>query len=172
MRARLSVEPGRAVVAQAAVALYTVGTIKHLPGIRTYVAVDGGMSDNPRPVLYGSGYEVFLPRAANAERPREVTVVGKHCESGDIVVPEGRVPQDLPVGDVLAVPGGRRLRLLHGLQLQQGAAPGSGLRPRRRRPRGRPPRDLRRPPPPRPVGASTAGARARDRCRLGGRTQA
>ena len=104
VRARLSVEPGRAVVAQAAVALYTVGTIKHLPGIRTYVAVDGGMSDNPRPVLYGSGYEVFLPRAANAERPREVTVVGKHCESGDIVVPEGRVPQDLAVGDVLAVP--------------------------------------------------------------------
>ena len=104
VRARLSVEPGRAVVAQAAVALYTVGTIKHLPGIRTYVAVDGGMSDNPRPVLYGSGYEVFLPRAATAERPREVTVVGKHCESGDIVVPEGRMPQDLAVGDVLGVP--------------------------------------------------------------------
>ena len=104
VRARLSVEPGRAVVAQAAVALYTVGTIKHLPGIRTYVAVDGGMSDNPRPVLYGSGYEVFLPRAATAERPREVTVVGKHCESGDIVVPEGWVPQDLAVGDVLGVP--------------------------------------------------------------------
>ena len=104
VRARLSVEPGRAVVAQAAVALYTVGTIKHLPGIRTYVAVDGGMSDNPRPVLYGSGYEVFLPRAAAAERPREVTVVGKHCESGDIVVPEGWVPQDLAVGDVLGVP--------------------------------------------------------------------
>ncbi len=104
VRARLSVEPGRAVVAQAAVALYTVGTIKHLPGIRTYVAVDGGMSDNPRPVLYGSGYEVFLPRAANAERPREVTVVGKHCESGDVLVADGWVPQDLAIGDVLGVP--------------------------------------------------------------------
>ena len=57
--ARLSVEPGRAITAAAAIALYTVGTVKDLPGIRTYVAVDGGMSDNPRPVLYGSGYEVL-----------------------------------------------------------------------------------------------------------------
>ena len=66
--ARLSVEPGRAIVAGAALTLYRVGTIKHLPGIRTYVAVDGGMSDNPRPVLYGSGYEAFLPRATTAPR--------------------------------------------------------------------------------------------------------
>ena len=101
--ARLSVEPGRAITASAAIALYTVGTVKELPGIRTYVAVDGGMSDNPRPVLYGSGYEAFLPRAA-AERPRAVSVVGKHCESGDILVADGRVPQDLAVGDVLGVP--------------------------------------------------------------------
>ena len=102
--ARLSVEPGRAIVASAAVALYTVGAVKDLPGIRTYVAVDGGMSDNPRPVLYGSGYEVFLPRAATAERPRAVRVVGKHCESGDVLVADGRVPQDLAPGDVLAIP--------------------------------------------------------------------
>ncbi|MCY4629747.1 MAG: diaminopimelate decarboxylase [bacterium] len=102
--ARLSVEPGRAITASAAIALYTVGTVKELPGIRTYVAVDGGMSDNPRPVLYGSGYEAFLPRAAAAERPRAVSVVGKHCESGDILVADGRVPQDLAVGDVLGVP--------------------------------------------------------------------
>ena len=58
---RLLVEPGRAIVASAAITVYTVGTIKDIPGIRTYVAVDGGMSDNPRPVLYGSGYETFLP---------------------------------------------------------------------------------------------------------------
>ena len=102
--ARLSVEPGRAIVASAAVALYTVGAVKDLPGIRTYVAVDGGMSDNPRPVLYGSGYEVFLPRAATAERPRAVRVVGKHCESGDVLVADGRVPQDLATGDVLGIP--------------------------------------------------------------------
>jgi diaminopimelate decarboxylase len=102
--ASVTAEPGRAVVARAAVTLYTVGTIKDLPGIRTYVAVDGGMSDNPRPVLYGSGYETFLPRAVAADRTRTVTVVGKHCESGDRLVVDGRVPADLRVGDVLATP--------------------------------------------------------------------
>jgi diaminopimelate decarboxylase len=101
---RLLVEPGRAIVASAAITIYTVGTIKEIPGIRTYVAVDGGMSDNPRPVLYGSGYETFLPRAVTAERPRIVRVVGKHCESGDVLVREGRVPDDLVVGDLLATP--------------------------------------------------------------------
>ena len=102
--AAVTAEPGRAIVAQAAITLYTVGTVKVLPGIRTYVAVDGGMSDNPRPVLYGSGYETFLPRAVRAERPSVVTVVGKHCESGDRLVVDGRVPDDLAVGDVLATP--------------------------------------------------------------------
>ncbi len=104
IEARVAAEPGRAIAAAAAVTLYTVGTIKDLPGIRTYVAVDGGMSDNPRPVLYGSGYETFLPRAVDAPRPRVVRVVGKHCESGDLLVSEGRVPADLAVGDVLATP--------------------------------------------------------------------
>jgi len=101
---RVLVEPGRAIVASAAVTVYTVGTIKALPGIRTYVAVDGGMSDNPRPVLYGSGYETFLPRAVAADRTKLVRVVGKHCESGDLLVREGRVPHDLVVGDLLATP--------------------------------------------------------------------
>ncbi len=101
---RLSAEPGRAVAAGAALTLYTVGTIKEIDGIRTYVAVDGGMSDNPRPVLYGSGYEAFLPRAVDADRPRVVRVVGKHCESGDVVVADARLPPDLAVGDVLATP--------------------------------------------------------------------
>ena len=64
---RITAEPGRSIVATAGITLYTVGTVKRLPGIRTYVSVDGGMSDNPRPVLYGSGYEAFLPRAV--ERP-------------------------------------------------------------------------------------------------------
>jgi diaminopimelate decarboxylase len=102
--AQVTAEPGRALVAQAAVTLYTVGTIKDLPGIRTYVAVDGGMSDNPRPVLYGSGYEAFLPREVAADRSRCVTIVGKHCESGDILVRDGQVPLDLQVGDILATP--------------------------------------------------------------------
>jgi diaminopimelate decarboxylase len=101
---RITAEPGRAIVAPAAVTLYTVGTVKELPGIRTYVAVDGGMSDNPRPVLYGSGYETFLPRAVHAERDLTVTVVGKHCESGDVIVRDARVPSDIVVGDVLATP--------------------------------------------------------------------
>ena len=66
---RVTAEPGRSIVAAAAVTLYRVGTIKHVPGHRTYVSVDGGMSDNPRPVLYGSGYEAFLPREPVAARP-------------------------------------------------------------------------------------------------------
>jgi diaminopimelate decarboxylase len=99
---RVTAEPGRAIAAQAAVTLYEVGTVKEIPGVRTYVAVDGGMSDNPRPVLYGSGYEAFLPRAVDALRPRIVSVVGKHCESGDVVVRDARVPADIAVGDVLA----------------------------------------------------------------------
>jgi diaminopimelate decarboxylase len=101
---RLSAEPGRSIVAAAAVTLYTAGTVKELPGIRTYVAVDGGMSDNPRPVLYGSGYEAFLPRSVDADRPRTATIVGKHCESGDLLVRDAAVPADLVVGDVLATP--------------------------------------------------------------------
>ena len=101
---RVTAEPGRSIVASAAVTLYRVGTVKELPGLRTYVAVDGGMSDNPRPVLYGSGYEAFLPRAVLAPRPLVVRVVGKHCESGDVLVEEAHLPADLAVGDVLATP--------------------------------------------------------------------
>jgi diaminopimelate decarboxylase len=101
---RVTAEPGRSVVATAGLTLYSVGTVKELPGVRTYVAVDGGMSDNPRPVLYGSGYEAFLPRATDAPRSRAVRVVGKHCETGDVVVADARVPEDLCVGDVLATP--------------------------------------------------------------------
>jgi diaminopimelate decarboxylase len=104
IEAHVTAEPGRALVAQAAITLYSVGTIKDIPGIRTYVSVDGGMSDNPRPVLYGSGYEAFLAREVAANRDRVVTVVGKHCESGDILVRDAAVPSDLVVGDILATP--------------------------------------------------------------------
>ena len=102
--ARVWAEPGRSIAAAAAVTLYTVGTIKPIEGVRTYVAVDGGMSDNPRPVLYGSGYEAFLPRATDASRDLAVTVVGKHCESGDMLVRDAAVPSDIVVGDILATP--------------------------------------------------------------------
>ncbi|MCU1366168.1 MAG: lysA [Ilumatobacteraceae bacterium] len=104
VRSRISVEPGRSIVASAAVTLYSVGTVKEIPGIRTYIAVDGGMSDNPRPVLYGSGYEAFLPRAAAAERTASARLVGKHCESGDVLIFDAALPEGVEVGDVLATP--------------------------------------------------------------------
>ncbi len=102
--ARIVAEPGRAIVAGAAVTLYTAGTIKEIPSVRTYVSVDGGMSDNPRPVLYGSGYEVFLPRSTDSERDLAVRVVGKHCESGDVLVRDGYLPSSLRMGDIVATP--------------------------------------------------------------------
>ena len=102
--AMVSVEPGRSIVAAAAMTIYTVGTIKLIPGIRTYISVDGGMSDNPRPVLYGSGYEAFLPRAPFAPRELHGRLVGKHCESGDVLLFDARVPEDIAVGDLLATP--------------------------------------------------------------------
>ena len=102
--ATILAEPGRSIAAAAAVTLYTVGTIKEIEGVRTYVSVDGGMSDNPRPVLYGSGYETFLPRDVHAERTLAIRLVGKHCESGDILVRDGQVPADIAVDDVLATP--------------------------------------------------------------------
>jgi len=101
---RVTAEPGRSIVATAGITLYRVGTVKDITGHRTYVSVDGGMSDNPRPVLYGSGYEAFLPREVRSARPKAIRVVGKHCETGDVVVSEGYVPEDLVVGDVLATP--------------------------------------------------------------------
>ncbi len=104
IRARVTAEPGRAIVGAAAITCYVVGTIKELPDIRTYVAVDGGMSDNPRPVLYGSGYETFAVAMANAPRDRKVTLVGKHCESGDVLVKDGWLPAAVKVGDIVATP--------------------------------------------------------------------
>jgi len=102
--ARITAEPGRSIVAGAAVTAYSVGVIKRIAGVRTYVAVDGGMSDNPRPVLYGSGYEAFLARRTDADRELPVRVVGKHCESGDVIVAEAMIPEDTLVGDVLVTP--------------------------------------------------------------------
>ena len=102
--ARVTAEPGRSIVATAGLTCYRVGTIKRLEGIRTYVSVDGGMSDNPRPVLYGSGYEAFLLSAVAARRPFAARIVGKHCESGDVLVADARLPEQTQVGDVIATP--------------------------------------------------------------------
>jgi diaminopimelate decarboxylase len=102
--ARILAEPGRSIVAQAAVTAYTVGTIKYLPEVRTYLAVDGGISENPRPVLYGSGYEAMLARSPRADRPLRARIVGKHCEAGDIIVRDAFLPADTVVGDILCTP--------------------------------------------------------------------
>jgi diaminopimelate decarboxylase len=101
---KLMVEPGRSIAAPSGMTLYTVGTIKEIPDVRTYVAVDGGMSDNLRPVTYGAAYEAFLPARATAPRTRIVTVAGKHCEQGDVLVRDARLPADVTVGDILATP--------------------------------------------------------------------
>ncbi|HMG26059.1 MAG TPA: diaminopimelate decarboxylase [Acidimicrobiia bacterium] len=101
---RLMVEPGRSISASAAVTLYRVGTVKTIPQGRTYVAVDGGMSDNPRPVLYGAGYEAYLPARVGEPRALVCSIAGKHCEQGDVVVADARLPEGVQVGDLLAVP--------------------------------------------------------------------
>jgi diaminopimelate decarboxylase len=103
-RPTLMTEPGRSIVAPAGLTLYRVGTIKAIPGVRTYVAVDGGMSDNLRPVTYGARYEAFLPTRATAPRPFTVTVAGKHCEQGDLLVRDAQLPADVAIDDILAVP--------------------------------------------------------------------
>ncbi len=100
----VSVEPGRSIVASAGVTVYTVGTVKPVDGIRTYISVDGGMSDNPRPVLYGSGYEAFDPARMSADRTDSARIVGKHCESGDILVESAAVAPNVSVGDLLVMP--------------------------------------------------------------------
>ncbi|MEV0849210.1 diaminopimelate decarboxylase [Streptomyces sp. NPDC049954] len=101
---RISVEPGRAIVGPTAFTLYEVGTIKPLEGLRTYVSVDGGMSDNIRTALYDAEYTVTLASRTSEAEPMLVRVVGKHCESGDIVVRDAFLPADLAPGDLIAVP--------------------------------------------------------------------
>lgn len=99
----LTVEPGRAIVARAGVALYTVGARKEMPGVRTYVSVDGGMADNIRPAMYDARYEALVANRA-AEPPAEtVTIAGKYCESGDVLIKDIELPK-LWAGDVLALP--------------------------------------------------------------------
>lgn len=108
-RPELSIEPGRAICGPAGVALYTVGTIKpvELDGgkVRTYVSVDGGMSDNIRPALYAAEYSAVLANRSSTAEPLLSRVVGKHCEGGDILIRDVFLPGDIAVGDIIAVPG-------------------------------------------------------------------
>ncbi|MGX2994512.1 diaminopimelate decarboxylase [Streptomyces sp. JNUCC 64] len=101
---RISVEPGRAIVGPTAFTVYEVGTVKPLEGLRTYVSVDGGMSDNIRTALYDAEYSVALVSRTSDAEPVLSRVVGKHCESGDILVRDAFLPADLAPGDLVAVP--------------------------------------------------------------------
>ncbi len=101
---RVVVEPGRAVVGPTTVTVYEVGTVKDLPGLRTYVSVDGGMSDNIRTALYDARYTAVLASRRSTAEPKNVTLCGKHCESGDIVAHDVPLPADLAPGDLVAVP--------------------------------------------------------------------
>lgn len=99
---RLVIEPGRAIIGQAGVALYRVGVVKDIPGIRCYVAVDGGMADNIRQALYGAQHEAIVANKASAEEGGKVTIAGKFCESGDILIRDINLPP-VAAGDIIAV---------------------------------------------------------------------
>jgi len=100
---RLTIEPGRAIVGQAGAALYRVGAIKEIPGVRHYVSVDGGMGDNIRPALYGARYEAVVANKMDEKEGGEVTIAGKFCESGDILIRDISLPHLAP-GDIIAIP--------------------------------------------------------------------
>jgi diaminopimelate decarboxylase len=100
---RVLIEPGRSLVGNAGVTIYEVGTVKEIPGVRTYVAVDGGMSDNLRPMLYEARYEALIADRPEDPPQRRVTVAGMHCESGDILVRDADLPAPR-AGDVLVTP--------------------------------------------------------------------
>ncbi|MBE9127085.1 MULTISPECIES: diaminopimelate decarboxylase [unclassified Coleofasciculus] len=101
---RLLSEPGRSIVGSACVTAYTIGSRKVIPGIRTYLAVDGGMSDNPRPITYQSVYRAVVGNRMSAPLTETLTIAGKHCESGDVIIKEAPMPTTEP-GDVFVVMG-------------------------------------------------------------------
>jgi diaminopimelate decarboxylase len=100
---RIMIEPGRSLVGNAGVTVYRIGTVKEIPGVRTYVSVDGGMSDNLRPMLYGARYDAAIADRPDAMGTKPATIAGMHCESGDIVIREVALP-DPQVGDLLVTP--------------------------------------------------------------------
>lgn len=101
---RVLIEPGRSIVGKAGITAYRVGTIKEIPGVRTYVSVDGGMSDNIRPMLYEARYEAMLANKADVPPDTTVTVAGKHCESSDVLIRDAVIARP-EAGDILVVPG-------------------------------------------------------------------
>ena len=100
---RILVEPGRSLVGNAGITIYTVGTVKEIPGVRTYVAVDGGMSDNLRPMLYGARYDGLIADRAAAVADTTVTIAGMHCESSDMLIRDAVLAAPR-IGDVFVTP--------------------------------------------------------------------
>ena len=98
----ISFEPGRSIVADAGLTVYTVGTVKRIPGYKTYVSVDGGMTDNPRYALYGSPYTLATVAEHKGVGCEVVSVVGRCCESGDIIQENIEMPEDITRGDLIA----------------------------------------------------------------------
>lgn len=101
-RPKVIIEPGRWIVGEAGITLYTIGAIKNIPGIRTYVSIDGGMPDNPRPSLYEAKYDAIIANKINDPREELVTIAGKYCETGDILIWDLKVPK-VERGDILLV---------------------------------------------------------------------
>jgi diaminopimelate decarboxylase len=100
---RILIEPGRSLVGNAGITAYSVGTVKEIPGVRTYIAVDGGMSDNLRPMLYDARYEALVANRADAVPEVPATIAGMHCESGDLLVRDALLAAATP-GDILVTP--------------------------------------------------------------------
>jgi diaminopimelate decarboxylase len=105
---KISIEPGRAIVGPTTTTIYLVGTTKSVTlddgSIRRYVSVDGGMSENIRPALYGATYSAFLANRTSTAKSISTRVVGKHCETGDILISDIELPSDIKIGDLLAIP--------------------------------------------------------------------
>jgi diaminopimelate decarboxylase len=118
----LILEPGRSLVAQAGVALYTIGGRKVIPGVRTYISIDGGLADNPRPALYQAKYTALLANRAAEAETETVAVAGPFCESGDVLIQAVDLPVAAP-GDILAVP------VAGAYQLSMGSNYNAALRP-------------------------------------------
>ena len=136
---RLTIEPGRGIIGPSTVTLYEVGTIKNVDGIRTYVSVDGGMSDNIRTALYDASYTCALASRSSDAAPMLARVVGRHCESGDIVVKDCLPARRPRAGRPAGGGGDRGVLPVAGLELQPPAAPRRGGGARRRGPRDRAP---------------------------------
>ena len=140
---RILVEPGRSLVGNSGVTAYRIGTVKEIPGVRTYLAVDGGMSDNLRPMLYGARYEAVI--ANRAGRPRTGARRSRACTASRVTCWSGTPNWRPPGGGRARHAGDRRVRVRAGEQLQRRAEAAGDLLPGRRRQGGRPPRDLGRP---------------------------